>query len=136
MIDGYNMIYSWNSLKDLAKADYNAARERLIDQIVNYQGYKDIDVYLVFDAYRRKQGEGRNETRHKTKIIYTRYGENADSYIERLVHDLKSHYSISVATSDGLIQNSILASGANRISARELEGKVMGVNAIALSHLK
>ncbi|WP_304755877.1 NYN domain-containing protein [Dubosiella newyorkensis] len=136
VIDGYNMIYSWNSLKDLAKADYNAARERLIDQIVNYQGYKDIDVYLVFDAYRRKQGEGRNETRHKTKIIYTRYGENADSYIERLVHDLKSHYSISVATSDGLIQNSILASGANRISARELEGKVMGVNAIALSHLK
>lgn len=137
IVDGYNMIYSWTSLKDLARVDYNAARERLIDAIANYQGYKNIEVYVVFDAYRRKEGvDTRNERRGKLNIVFTKYGQTADSYIEKLVHDLKKKYSLMVATSDGLIQNSILSQGAMRLSARELEGRVMRTNRIALDHLK
>lgn len=136
VVDGYNMIFGWKSLRDLARVDYNAARERLIDMIVNYQGYKGIDVYLVFDAYRRKETSARDEQRGRTKIIFTRYGETADSYIEKLVHRLKNTYTIMVATSDGLIQNSILAQGAMRLSALELEGRVNRINTQALNHLK
>ena len=137
IVDGYNMIYSWSSLKDLARTDYNAARERLIDAVANYQGYKNIEVYLVFDAYRRKESvDVRNEHRGKLNVVFTKYGQTADSYIEKLVHDLKKKYSLMVASSDGLIQNSILSQGAMRLSARELEGRVMRTNRIALDHLK
>ncbi|WP_297053360.1 translation factor GTPase family protein [uncultured Dubosiella sp.] len=136
IVDGYNMIYSWSSLKDLARVDYDAARERLIDALSNYQGYKGIEVYVVFDAYRRAENPGvRNEIRGKLNIVFTKYGQTADSYIERLVHDLKKKYSLIVATSDGLIQNAILAQGATRLSARELEGRVMRTNTLAFGHM-
>ncbi|TGY65080.1 translation factor GTPase family protein [Dubosiella muris] len=136
IVDGYNMIYSWASLKELARVDYDSARERLLDAISNYQGYKDIEAYVVFDAYRRKESVGRNAHRGKMNIVFTKYGQTADAYIEKLVHDLKKKYTLIVATSDGLIQNSILAQGATRLSARELESRVMRTNQIAFEHLK
>ncbi len=93
-------------------------------------------MYVVFDAYRRAENPGvRNEIRGKLNIVFTKYGQTADSYIERLVHDLKKKYSLIVATSDGLIQNAILAQGATRLSARELEGRVMRTNTIAFGHM-
>ena len=79
---------------------------------------------------------GRNAHRGKMNIVFTKYGQTADAYIEKLVHDLKKKYTLIVATSDGLIQNSILAQGATRLSARELESRVMRTNQIAFEHLK
>ena len=136
IVDGYNQIYGWDSLKFYASKDIAYDRDELIQLLVNYQGYKNIKLILVFDAYRVKDGSCRNSKYGDTQVIYTNYGQTADSYIEKLVHDLKGKYSLTVASSDGLIQNSILASGAKRMSARELEMRVRNVNKEAFKELK
>ena len=104
--------------------------------IINYQGYKGYVLYLVFDAYRVKDNAGKTYRRGNTNIIYTKTNQTADDYIERLVHDLKKKYRLIVATSDGLIQNAVLANGGQRMSSRELENAVRNVNTLALSHGK
>ena len=136
IVDGYNMIYDWADLKALSKGNIGAAREQLIHCLVNYTGYKEWKLILVFDAYRVKDSDTRNYQKGNTTIVYTRYNQTADSYIERKVKELKDDYQIIVATSDGLIQNSILSHGAIRYSARELENKVKNINAIAMEHLQ
>lgn len=136
MIDGYNMIYDWQDLKEIARQNIESARDELISRISNYQGYKRIKVILVFDGYRVKNNVGSHFHQGNVDIIYTKYNQTADSYIEKAVHDLKKKYNLTVATSDGLIQNAILANGARRISARELEIAVKNVNKRALAYLK
>ena len=136
IIDGYNMIYSWDSLKGLAAHNIESARDELIHQISNYQGYRQIRVLLVFDGYRVPNNYGSSYRQGGLDIIYTRTGQSADQYIERKVHELKDTYRITVATSDGLIQNSILANGARRMSSKELEDKACSVNKKALHHLQ
>lgn len=136
MVDGYNMIYDWQDLKEIARQNIESARDELISKLSNYQGYKRIKVILVFDGYRLKNNAGSHFHQGNLDIIYTKYNQTADSYIEKAVHDLKKTYDLSVATSDGLIQNAILANGAKRISARELEIAVKNVNKRALSYLK
>ena len=136
IVDGYNMIYDWPALKQLSRDSIDLARNQLIHKLINYTGYKNWKLLLVFDAYRIKDRDTRNFVKGNTTIVYTRYNQTADSYIEKIVPELKKDYQIIVATSDSLIQNSILAQGATRISARELENKVENVNTIALNELK
>lgn len=135
IVDGYNMIYDWPELRDLSRQSLQAARERLIDLVVNYQGYKGWSLILVFDGWKRNDNAGSSRRRGSSTIVYTPTGVSADSYIEKKVHDLKGKFRCIVVTSDGLIQNSILGSGASRMSARELENRVYGVNKAALAHL-
>ena len=136
IIDGYNMIYSWKDLIPLAKAHIETARDVLIDHIANYQGYRQIKVLLVFDGYRVFNNAGSSFRQGGLDVIYTKTGQSADQYIERKVHELKKKYRISVATNDGLIQTSILANGARRMTSGELEKQVLSVNKKALDHLK
>ena len=123
-IDGYNMIYGWDSLKEMAKVDYDYARETLINMIANYQYYFKGRVVLVFDAYKRKDNHGHRTKADNIEIVYTKSSQTADSYIEQEVTKLAKKYQITVATSDGLIQNIILGRGATRMSARELESRI------------
>ncbi len=134
IVDGYNMIFSWDSLKSISNIE--SARDALMDQLSNYQGYKKIKLILVFDGYRVKNSTGSNSHYAGLDVVYTKYNQTADSYIEKLVHDLKGKYNLLVASSDGLIQNAIFADGAKRMSARELEVAVKNVNKRALSYLK
>lgn len=135
IVDGYNMIYSWSVLKDIARHDLFGARKELVSLLENYAGYKDWKLIVVFDGYKNKDNSGPNRHGGQIETVYTRYGQTADSYIEKLVSDLKGKYRMYVATSDGLIQNSIMQH-ASRLSSRELEGRVLNVNKIALSHIK
>ncbi len=134
IVDGYNMIFAWDHLKSISNIE--SARDTLMDQLSNYQGYKRIKLILVFDGYRVKNSVGSNSCYGGLDVVYTKYNQTADSYIEKLVHDLKGKYNLMVATSDGLIQNAIFADGAKRMSARELEIAVKNVNKRALSYLK
>ena len=136
LIDGYNQIFGWDIFHTLDKQDFSSARDQLIDWISNYQGYRGCRVILVFDAYRVKDSETRNYKRGGVEIVYTKYNQTADSYIETLVPHLKADYQLVVASSDGLIQNSILAQGCQRMSARELENAVLSVNESALKLYK
>ena len=125
IVDGYNMIFSWDELNEIGKTDITTAREKLIDIIYNYQAYVNSKVILVFDGYKVKDNPGSSFQKGKNmSVVYTRSGQSADSYIEKASNDLRKDYSISVATSDNLIQNAALAHGALRISARELESRI------------
>ncbi len=136
VVDGYNQLYSWSAFKEIVKKDFGVARERLIDALSNYQGYRNVKMIVVFDAYRVKDISSRNEHRGHMDIVYTKYGQTADQYIEKLVHTYKNSYELIVASSDGLIQNAILANGAKRMSSIELEGRVMKTNANAFQQWK
>ena len=124
LVDGYNIIFAWDELKALAEEDLSHARDRLLLMLENYQGYKQCEVILVFDAYRRK-GQGREIERHGgVSVVYTKEAETADSYIERVSKQLTGENRVRVATSDGLEQLIIFGNGAQRISARELKAEL------------
>lgn len=124
LVDGYNIIFSWDELKAIAAEDVNAAREALVNILSNYQGVRKCHLILVFDAYKVKGGTGSIEKRHGIHIVYTKEAETADMYIEQASYDLSRKHRVRVATSDGMEQMIILGHGAERLSANELKWEV------------
>lgn len=159
VVDGYNIIFAWKDLNELARVNIDSARDRLKDILLNYQAYEGCRLAVVFDAYRIKDNAGRKElydgksralgkkdsagsaakgakaeieVKKETKesvgtvieVVYTRTDETADAYIERLVHDSKDQYRISVATNDGLEQLTVMGQGALRMSADNLREEI------------
>ncbi len=122
LVDGYNIIFAWDELKKLAEESIDAARDRLINLLCNYQGVKKIELILVFDAYKVAGGKGSITKEGNIYVVYTKEAETADAYIERTTHELRKyhHHHVKVATSDGLEQVIIMSSGALRMSARDL----------------
>lgn len=123
IIDGYNMIYGWESLKEDAKEDFSSTREKFIDMMKSYHTYINQKMMLVFDAYQVEDNYGNTTNDGTFSLVYTKHGETADQWIEKAAYDLSDTYQLSVATSDGLIQNAVFSQGAERISARELENQ-------------
>ena len=126
LVDGYNIIFAWEELKELAKASLEAARGRLQDILSNYQGYRKMTLILVFDAYKVEGGVGEVLRYHNIHVVYTKEAETADQYIEKTVHRIGRRHAVTVATSDALEQVIILGEGARRISAREFWEEVQG----------
>ena len=121
LIDGYNIIFAWDELKDLAKTSLENARGALIDRLVTYKIFKSIEIIVVFDAYKVKGNPGEKEKINGINIVYTKEAQTADSYIEKTAHELSKNYKVTVATSDALEQMIIFGSGALRMSARTLK---------------
>ncbi len=120
IVDGYNMIFAWDVLKDLARENLDAARQRLMDILSNYCGYKQCRLVLVFDGYKVKGGAGTQFDYHHIQVVYTKQDETGDMFIERLLQEIGKNYAVRVATSDNLIQLSALRAGVLRLSASEL----------------
>ncbi len=119
LVDGYNIIFAWDELKELAKSSLESARDRLIDILCNYRGFRQCELILVFDAYKVKGNTGSVEKIHNINVVYTKEAETADMYIEKTTHELGKKHRVRVATSDNLEQIIILGNGATRISADE-----------------
>ena len=132
LVDGYNMIHGWEQLKGLATDHIDAARDRLIDALNNYQGYHKCEVIVVFDAYKRKQHAASITKQGNVHVVFTKTSQTADSYIEMTTHKLAKDYRIRVATSDGLEQLIVIGQGASRVSAREFEQEVDRIHALSL----
>lgn len=128
LVDGYNIIYAWDSLKELAQENLDGARGRLMDILSNYQGSRQIHLILVFDAYKVKGNPGSTVRYHNIDVVYTKEAETADQYIEKVTHKIGRKYRVRVATSDGLEQLIIMGAGAIRVSAREFQEEVMAVS--------
>lgn len=128
LVDGYNIIFAWEDLKELAAVNIDGARERLMDILCNYQEFKKSTLILVFDAYKVKGNPGSVETYHNIHVVYTKEAETADQYIEKTVHEIGRKYRVTVATSDQLEQVIILGQGGQRMSARELLEDVIEVS--------
>lgn len=119
LVDGYNVIFAWDSLKELSKDNIEGARNMLINILCNYQGYKKCEVILVFDAYKVKGSSREVEKVNNINIVYTKEAETADMYIEKVSHKLAKNNKVRVVTSDALEQLIILGNGALRVSSRE-----------------
>lgn len=128
LVDGYNIIFAWEDLKELAAVNIDGAREKLMDILCNYQGFKKSTLILVFDAYKVKGNPGSVEIYHNIHVVYTKEAETADQYIEKTVHEIGRKYRVTVATSDQLEQVIILGQGGQRMSARELLEDVIEVS--------
>ena len=127
LVDGYNIIFAWDDLKELAAENLEAARQKLIDILCNYQGYKKCELILVFDAYKVKGNPREVEKWHNINVVYTKEAETADMYIEKVTHELGKKHKVRVATSDGLEQMIILGHGALRMSALSFRDEVKQV---------
>lgn len=123
-VDGYNIINSWDSLKEKALVDLEEARKSLIETMVEYHHSTGIEVIVVFDAHMVKKNSGTEEEYKGIEVVYTKERETADHYIESKLDDLGKLKRIRVATSDWLEQQIVLSRGGTRISARELELEV------------
>ncbi len=127
IVDGYNILYAWNSLKRALTEDIGYARTKLVDILGNYQAVKDIKVIVIFDAHLVKGGLGSKEEVAGVEVIYTEEGETADMAIEKLVGQFTENDKVMVATSDWTQQRIVFGKGAIRLSARELEEEVIAL---------
>ena len=123
-MDGYNVIFAWDDLKDLAKTNIEAARGKLMDILCNYQGFKKCIVILVFDAYKVEGFNLEIQKYHNIHVVYTKEAETADQYIEKVVHEIGHKYHVTVVTSDGVEQVVTLGQGGTLISSREFKEEV------------
>ena len=124
LVDGYNVIFSWDSLRELASENIESARNVLENILCNYQGFKKCEVILVFDAYKVKGNMREVEKLNGINIVYTKEAETADMYIEKVSHELAKDNKVRVVTSDALEQLIILGNGALRVSSREFFNEV------------
>jgi predicted RNA-binding protein with PIN domain len=124
LVDGYNIIFAWEELKELAQTDIGSARDKLMDILSDYQGYTNARVILVYDAYKVEGGTGEVMKYHNIHVVYTKEAETADQYIEKVAHEMGKTYDVTVATSDGLEQIIIQGQGCSLLSARELKDEI------------
>ncbi len=128
VIDGYNIIFAWEDLKEMSKLNLESARDMLIDILRNYQGYTGKKILVIFDAYKNPGSIGHKEKWDDLEVVYTKENETADQYIEKFVLENVKKYRITVATSDGLEQLLIFGQGALRMPARELRERVISAS--------
>ena len=121
LVDGYNILYAWDELRELMKVTLDGARHRLMDMLCNYQGYRKYNLIVVFDAYKVAGGVGSAQDYHNIHVVYTKEAETADQYIEKFAHDMGKKHRVTVATSDGLEQVIIRSQGCLLMSANDLE---------------
>ena len=130
-MDGYNVIFSWGGLKELAKENIDGARGKLLDLLSNYQGVRKCHLIVVFDAYRVQNHKTELLDYHNIHVVFTKEAETADQYIEKFAHEHAKEYRVVVVTSDGLEQIIIRGQGCGLISAREFEGELKAAIASA-----
>lgn len=128
LVDGYNIIFAWPDLKELAEDNIDSARSKLIDYLSKYQSVRKCAIIAVFDAYRVQRHNEEIIDYDNIHVVYTREAQTADQYIEKFAHDNQEKYDITVATSDGLQQIIIRGSGCSILSARELKAVIERAN--------
>ena len=136
LVDGYNVIFAWEELNELAKVNIDGARGRLMDILCDYQGIRKCYLIVVFDAYRVKGHPTEISDYHNIHVVYTKEAETADQFIEKFAHENGRKYDVTVATSDGLEQIIIRGQGCGLISAREFEKEVAAVKKGVVSRLQ
>lgn len=124
LVDGYNVIFAWDDLKELAAVNIDGARGKLMDILCNYQAICKCELIVVFDAYRVKGHDTEISDYHNIHVVFTKEAETADQYIEKFAHQNGRKYNVTVATSDGLEQIIIRGQGCNLISSRELKEEI------------
>ena len=125
LVDGYNVIFAWPSLRHVAEESIDSAREALKRMMINFASVRKCTLILVFDAYKVTGGVEKVELDGGVYIVYTKESEIADVFIERAVQKLsKAKRRVRVVTSDGLEQLIVMGRGALRVPASAFEEEV------------
>jgi len=124
VIDGYNVINAWNDIFDMKKDPLEECRNKLLNILSNYQGYRNNFIIVVFDAHLVKGSQEKVDFFDNLTVIFTKENETADNYIERFVHKMGNIHTIRVVTSDYLEQTIVLSNGGVRMSPRELKDEI------------
>jgi predicted RNA-binding protein with PIN domain len=132
-VDGYNVINSWQNLKEIKEYSYESSRQQLIDTLQNYSEFKAYKVFIVFDAHMVKGSIGKKERKGNLVVVFTKEGETADSFIEKAVNNIGRKSEICVVTSDSLEQQVTFQRGAIRMSSIEFYHEVMNIKKIIKS---
>ena len=127
IIDGYNLIYAWDTLKEISDYSLEKARETLMDILSNYVAFTKEKLVLVFDAYLVKEGIGSEFENDGYKVVFTKENQTADAYIERMMHELGPNYKIRVVTGDRLVQFAAVHSGISRMTTKEFVDELITV---------
>lgn len=127
IVDGYNLIYAWDTLKDIADYSLEKARETLMDILANYVGYTKEKLTLVFDAYLVPEGTGSDFERDGYRVVFTKENQTADAFIEKMMHELGPNYKIRVVTGDRLVQFAAVHSGISRMTTKEFADELITV---------
>ena len=128
IVDGYNVIFAWEELARTAEHDLDTARRDLLNILSNYQAFTKREMIVVFDAYNVKGDGERKEDVNGLHVVFTKEGELADTYIEKLIYEIGKDYTVRAVTSDGLIQLQAVRSGVLRLSAREFREEILTVD--------
>lgn len=128
IVDGYNVIFAWDTLRELSEHNIDSARRKLMDILSNYQGYMNCHLIVVFDGYKVKDNKGERFPYDDIEVVYTKEGETADAHIEKLTHEIARKHKVTVVTSDGLEQIVTMGQGAIRMSSRDFKAEVERVN--------
>lgn len=128
IVDGYNVIFAWDTLRELSEHNIDSARGKLMDILSNYQGYMNCKLIVVFDGYKVKDNKGERFPYDDIEVVYTKEGETADAHIEKLTHELARKHKVTVVTSDGLEQIVTMGQGAICMSSRDFKAEVERVN--------
>ncbi len=128
IVDGYNVIFAWDTLRELSEHNIDSARGKLMDILSNYQGYMNCKLIVVFDGYKVKDNKGERFPYDDIEVVYTKEGETADAHIEKLTHELARKHKVTVVTSDGLEQIVTMGQGAIRMFSRDFKAEVERVN--------
>ena len=119
IVDGYNLIYAWDYLKEIADFSLEKSRETLMDILSDYVAYTKEKLVLVFDAYLVSDGVGSDFMNDGYRVVYTKENQTADAFIERMMHELGPNYKIRVVTGDRLVQFAAVHSGISRMTTQE-----------------
>ena len=128
IVDGYNVVFGWDEIKEMAAVNFDAARELLIEVLQNYQGYKKTGITLVFDGYKLAGNIGTEYSAGNLRVVYTKEGQTADRYIEEMVYEMGKTHDLTCVTSDLPVQMAALGDGAKRLSVREFHDEVIATS--------
>ncbi len=133
IVDGYNLMHAYQD--DSAILNFDGARDKVINDVASYAGYKNFKAIIVFDAYKTEKATSNKIKNSAIEIVYTKANQTADSYIEKRVNQNKEKYDIIVVSSDFAVQNMVIGEGAIRKSAREFILELKHLNKKAQQYL-
>ena len=128
IVDGYNVIFAWEEMRELAERNIDSAREAFLEILENYQSYKKVGMVVVFDGYKVSGNVGSKIKYGDLEVVYTKEAETADRFIEKTAFEMGRKFDIKVVTSDRPVQMAALGDGAMRMSAREFFSEVANVS--------
>jgi uncharacterized protein len=121
IVDGHSVIHAWPDLLRLHRisSKRQMARLGLLKRLRFLQDMTGERVVVVFDGTGARTSEERED--EGLQIFYADAKATADTVVERLAVRYATQHPLTVVSADGMVRDSVLASGAEWMSPEALE---------------